>query len=172
MRRRIMARFSHPAVSGPGAGRRLRALREYWVHGVRESDSSCARSSRRGSEATSTVEWAHPEIECVIADGLDPGTWRGLAGMAAGYRRFLDAWEGIRTEVEECRELDAEHVLMLHHTSGAGRRVDWRLAQTSTKSATVFHIRAGKVTRLVIYWDRQHALAELGLPLEPVSPHG
>jgi hypothetical protein len=28
------------------------------------------------------AEWAHPEIEVVIADGPTPGTWTGRAGMA------------------------------------------------------------------------------------------
>jgi hypothetical protein len=34
----------------------------------------------------SSTEWADPEIEFVIADGPIPGTWKGLAGMAEGWR--------------------------------------------------------------------------------------
>jgi hypothetical protein len=37
----------------------------------------------------SSTDWAHPEIEYVIADGPAPGTWTGLAGMAAAWRDFL-----------------------------------------------------------------------------------
>jgi hypothetical protein len=35
----------------------------------------------------SSAEWAHPEIEYVIADfGPASGSWMGLAGMAEGFR--------------------------------------------------------------------------------------
>jgi hypothetical protein len=33
----------------------------------------------------SSVAWAHPEIEFVIADGPAPGRWTGLAGLAAAF---------------------------------------------------------------------------------------
>jgi hypothetical protein len=34
----------------------------------------------------------------------------------------------------------------------------------TAKAATVLQISGGKVTRLVIYFDRKRVLAELGLP--------
>jgi hypothetical protein len=36
--------------------------------------------------------------------------------------------------------------------------------------ATVFHIRDGQVLKLVVYFDREHALADLGLTPEARSP--
>jgi hypothetical protein len=40
-----------------------------------------------------TARWAHPAIHVVIVGGPDPGTWTGVAGMAEGWFRFLEAWD-------------------------------------------------------------------------------
>jgi hypothetical protein len=47
----------------------------------------------------SVVDWAHPEIECLIVDGPAPGSWSGPKGMAEGWRDFLSAWEDWRVAV-------------------------------------------------------------------------
>jgi hypothetical protein len=56
----------------------------------------------------SSSEWAHAEIEFVIADGPTPGSWTGAAGMTGAWRGFLSAWEEFRTGADEYRELDHE----------------------------------------------------------------
>src|SRR5207244_11434882 len=68
-----------------------------------------------------SVEWAHPEIEFVIADGPTPGSWTGLAGMTEGARSRLSPWEDYRFVVDEYRELDDERVLAIFHRSGRGK---------------------------------------------------
>jgi hypothetical protein len=35
--------------------------------------------------------WALPEIETVMADGPAPGSWTGLARMAAAFRDIMSA---------------------------------------------------------------------------------
>jgi ketosteroid isomerase-like protein len=119
----------------------------------------------------SSVEWAHPEIEYVIADGPSPGNWTGVAGMVKGARDALSAWEDFRLEVDEYRELDAERVLVLFHRTGRGKSSGLELGQMRTKGANLFHVRDCKVTRLVLYFDLQHALDELGLAPEGGSPN-
>jgi ketosteroid isomerase-like protein len=118
----------------------------------------------------SSVEWAHPEIEFVIADGPTPASWTGLNGMAEGWRDFLSAWEEFRIEVDEYRELDAERVLVLVHFTARGKTSGLELGQMRAKGAELFHIRGGKVTRAVAYWDRGRALADLGRTPEAGSP--
>jgi ketosteroid isomerase-like protein len=111
----------------------------------------------------SSVEWAHPEIEYVVADGPTPGTSTGLAEMAVRYRDQLSAWEGYRLEAEEYRELDRERVLVLVHPIGRGKTSGLEIGQIRGKGANLFDIRGGKVTRVVVYYDRERALADLGL---------
>jgi ketosteroid isomerase-like protein len=118
----------------------------------------------------SSVAWAHPEIEFVIADGPAPGSWTGLAGMAEGWRGFLNAWEAFRSEVDAYRELDRERVLVLVGGSGRGKTSGLDVGRMRMRAATLFHVRGGKVTRLVVYFDRERGLADLGLAPEANSP--
>jgi ketosteroid isomerase-like protein len=83
--------------------------------------------------------------------------------MAEGWRDWLSAWEEYRTEVDEYRELDGERVLVLDRRSGRGKTSGLEIGQVRTKGASVLHVREGKVTRIVSYVDREHALTDLGL---------
>ena len=109
----------------------------------------------------SSVEWAHPEIEFIIAEGPSPGRWTGVAGMTEGWTNWLGAWEDFRAEAEEYRVLDGERILVPVHNSGRGRTTGLAVGQRSV--ANLFQIRDGRVTRFVLYWDSDRALAELGV---------
>jgi ketosteroid isomerase-like protein len=109
------------------------------------------------------AEWAHPEIEFVYADGPSPGTWKGLAGMAQSFGDSLGAWEDYRVIGDEYRELDDERVLALVHRSGRGKTSRAVVGEMAATGAGVFHVCEGRVTKLVTYWDRERALADLGL---------
>ena len=111
----------------------------------------------------SSAEWADPEIEYVLADGPAPGTLDGAGRDGTGLARHSEVWQEFRAEPEECRELDDERVLVLDHSSGRGKTSGLEIGQTRTQGATLLHVRDGKVTRLVLYWDRDRALADLGL---------
>jgi ketosteroid isomerase-like protein len=115
------------------------------------------------------ADWAHPDIEWVRADGPDPGSWTGVEGLATAWRDFLSAWEGYRIQVESCRALDDERVLVLTKRSGRGKTSGLEVGHEAGRGATVWHLRDGKVVRQVTYWDRDRALADLGLTSE-VTP--
>jgi ketosteroid isomerase-like protein len=111
----------------------------------------------------SSGEWVHPELEYVIRDGPDAGHWSGQAGLIEGARVILESWEGWRSEAEEYLVLDDERVLVFARFSGRGKTSGLEVEQITGKGANLFHVRGGKVTRLVLYWDRDRALADLGL---------
>jgi ketosteroid isomerase-like protein len=113
-----------------------------------------------------SADWAHAEIEFMIADGPSPGRWKGLAGMATGWREVASVWEGFGLRADEYRELDDERLLVLHHRSGRGKTSGLDVGQLGTKGANLFHIRGGRVTKLVSYFDRERAFADLGLSSE------
>jgi ketosteroid isomerase-like protein len=111
----------------------------------------------------SATEWAHPEIECVLADGPSPGRWTGMAGMAEFAHEWMSAWDDWRLEAEECRELDSERVLVSTLVSGRGKTSGLDLRQAHMRGTDLFHISDGKVTRYVVYLDLDRALADLGV---------
>ena len=111
----------------------------------------------------SSVGWAHSDIEYVVADGPSPGTWRGLAAMAEPVRDWLSAWEDVRSEAEEYRELDDERVLVLLRFAGRGKSSSLELGNIAPKGAALYQVHDSKVTKLVAYFDRDRALADLGL---------
>ena len=89
-----------------------------------------------------STEWADPEIEYVIVDGPAPGRWTGLTDMQEGARQYLRGWAELRVEV------------------------DARIA----KGAWLFHVVDERVRRVVRYWDRDRAFADLGLAPEGRLP--
>lgn len=71
--------------------------------------------------------------------------------------------------MDEYRDLDGERVLVLSRFSGRGKTSGLELEKMRSKGAELFHIRGGKVTRLISYWDRERAFADLGLAPEAGS---
>jgi hypothetical protein len=59
--------------------------------------------------------------------------------------------------------LDAERVLVLVKASGRGKMSALPIDQ---KGAEVFKTHDGKVTTMIVYFDRERALADLGLTPE------
>jgi hypothetical protein len=100
------------------------------------------------------VDWAHPQLEFVIADGPTPGTWTG-------------GWEDWRATASDYRELDGSRVLVLVELSGRSRASGLDIARSGKgQGANVFHLREGKVTRFVLYLERDRALTDLGFAAE------
>ena len=112
----------------------------------------------------SSTEWADAAIEYVVVGGLSPGEWTGRDGMANAARDiFMEGWEGIHAVADDYVVLDDTRILVLVTHVARGKRSGIEMAGSQTKTAHLFGVRDGKVTRLVVYWDRDRALADLAL---------
>jgi ketosteroid isomerase-like protein len=96
----------------------------------------------------------------VFADGPDPGTSIAIDVASERWREQLGPWEDFRIEATEYRELDDERILVLNRLRGRGTTTG---VKVKTEGGNVFHIHDGKVTRLILYWDSDRALADLGV---------
>ena len=96
-------------------------------------------------------------------DGPNPGALRGVAALAGNWREFQGAWEDYGIAAEDYRQLDDERILVMARLSGRGKASGLEVAQTGSRAATIFTVRGGSVGKIVVYWDGEHALADLGL---------
>jgi ketosteroid isomerase-like protein len=111
----------------------------------------------------SSVEWADPEIEYRMEEVFSSSTLTGPSAMAQATRGWMAAWRGMRFEADEYRELDDERVLVMFCFKGHGKASGLALDAIHSTGAHLFRVRSGKVTVLVAYFDRDRALADLGL---------
>lgn len=106
------------------------------------------------------AELVHPEIEFVVVGGPEPSSRRGLEAIAPSSDAFLALWEEFRVVAEEYRELDGERVLVLTRNIARGMISGVEIDQ---RRASVFEFAGGRVVRIVNYWERERALADLGI---------
>jgi hypothetical protein len=111
----------------------------------------------------SRTEWAHRDVQLVWADGPSPQIWSGLRGAEAGWREFLSTWQDYRVHPEDYLAPDDERVLVLVRFTARGKVSGLEVGESHATGANVFQIRDRLVTRLVLYWDRDRALADLGV---------
>jgi hypothetical protein len=86
--------------------------------------------------------------------------------MAESTGGMLDAWQELRFYADEYRELDLERIFVLGRFSGRAKMSGLPVTNIGARGAALAHARDGKVTRLVIYYDGERALADLGLAPE------
>ncbi len=90
--------------------------------------------------------------------------------MEANWRELQGAWEDHGIRADDYRQLEDERILLMARLSGRGRASGLDVALTGT-AATIFTVRGAKVRKIVVYWDGDRAVADLGLTPEGSPPH-
>ena len=85
------------------------------------------------------------------------------AGADKAWSAWLSAWEDLRVGVDEYRDLDDERVLILQRKSGRGKHSGLEIGEMHAESATLCHVHGDKVIKMVLYFERENALTDLGL---------
>ena len=111
-----------------------------------------------------SAAFINPDIKFTSVGGPDHREVRGLVPLADQWREFLNSWEDFRVVAEDYRELDDSRVLVLFRRSGRGKVSGMEIAQLAgAEGADVLHLHDGKVIEWFSYWERDRALADLGL---------
>jgi ketosteroid isomerase-like protein len=105
----------------------------------------------------------HPEIAWAYVGGPEPSSGTGLAALGVPMRDWLGAWNEWHIEATEHRELDDGRILVSCRGVGEGKTSGLEVGQLANDGANLFEVRDGKVTRLLTYWNRHRAIADLGL---------
>ena len=74
----------------------------------------------------------------------------------------MGAWR-LRLDRLGRSELADGRVLVFNRLGGRGRGSGLEVGPTETRGANLFELEDGKVKRMVLYWECERALADLGL---------
>jgi ketosteroid isomerase-like protein len=115
----------------------------------------------------SAVEAFDPEIVLYPAAESDwvglEDSYRGPDGIARYLRLIAETIDDYRPQIVELRDV-GDRVLTLAVESGRGKHSGAEVESRNT--AHVWTLRDEKAVRLDLYWNRDRAFADLGLPPE------
>ena len=98
------------------------------------------------------VDWSNSR-------GPEAGVYRGRSEIRRGAERFRDAFEEVRSEIDDPVEIEEGLVLVENITSLRGRDG----IEVQARSGWLFTVREGVVTSLTLYQSKQEALEAAGL---------
>jgi hypothetical protein len=109
------------------------------------------------------VDGVGADIEYVVVDFVEPMSRLGRAATAEAIGRILGEWEEPRIEADEVRPLDDGRVLVFNHLAARGKTSGIDVGDMRHNGAAILSFRDGTVACYLSYFDRDRALADLGL---------
>jgi ketosteroid isomerase-like protein len=111
-------------------------------------------------ESPATLGLLHPDIEYVNPPGaVEPGTRRGVAAYEDAVRSINEAFEDIRIEVREIKDVGDKVVVLATYTA-RGRSSG---AQRENEDGYVWTVRDGQAVSFQWFNDPAMALEAVGL---------
>jgi ketosteroid isomerase-like protein len=91
---------------------------------------------------------------------MEGRTYRGYDGLRQYFADMKDAWAEFRRDIEGVTDAGSDRVVVFFRLLGTARASGVPVDERVT---TVFHLRGGRLHRMVVYRDRDEALEAAGL---------
>ncbi len=102
-----------------------------------------------------------PEVEFVsIFAGMEGRTYRRYDGLRDYFADMRDAWSEFHREIEGVTDAGGDHVVVFFRLRGMARASGVPLDERVT---TLFRLSNGLLNQMVVFRDRDEALAAAGL---------
>ena len=112
----------------------------------------------RGADAVLAAyeQLCHPDTEWVpaVVGGAEGRSYRGREGLARWYREREEAFEDASVEIEECRAVGEDVVLLLGRSRARGRASGIEMDE---KVGILIHIRDGLIQRNQAFGSHRQA---------------
>jgi steroid delta-isomerase-like uncharacterized protein len=116
--------------------------------------------NREDMEALIALSDAHVEFVSIFA-GMEGRTYRGYDGLREYFADMRDTWTEFHRDIEEMIDAGENQVVVFFRLRGTARASGVPVDEQVT---TVFELKAGRLYRMVVFRDREEALAAAGLP--------
>ena len=113
--------------------------------------------NRRDFDAMRAVSDPDVEVDWSASRGLEADVYRGMDEVLRFYRNFFEAFE--KSEIEAFDFIESGDSVVVPNIARMRGRDG---IEITARSAFVFEIRAGRVTRIRLYQDTQEALEATG----------
>src|SRR5690348_11755646 len=103
------------------------------------------------------MDWAHPEIEYVLVDFVEPVRAIGREATADVIQGIFGDWDEPRIETDELRPLPDGRILVLNHLAGRAKKSGIDVSQMHRNGAAILSLKDGMVITYRSYFDRDRA---------------